>query len=111
MAAALFSYNSQCISDKSLQVTSVLGAVPTFCYWGDAVNESPVEGRVIQLFMYMRSHPDDNHYVRIHPLHCLFLGQFCLELGPVWPMCCPIHSQHDGAVSRMMYLPQQNPNE
>lgn len=32
-----------------------------------AVNDAPSGlGRVIQLFMYLRNHPDDNHYA--HPL-------------------------------------------
>eukprot|EP00884_Botryococcus_braunii_P003392 jgi/Botrbrau1/13053/Bobra.0187s0015.1 len=33
---------------------------------GGTVNDPPVDGRLIQTFMYLRSSPDDNHYA--HPL-------------------------------------------
>ena len=76
-------FSSLCITPQSRAAVLML-----WC-WGRAVNESPVEGRVIQLFMYMRSHPDDNHYVRIHPLRCLFLCHILLGDRSLWSMCRP----------------------
>lgn len=76
---------------------------------GRAVNDPPVEGRLIQTFMYLRSCAEDNHYA--HPLD--FLPVVDLNL-------CKVASQFYKlvpsptllrliAVSKGLSIPSQNP--
>ena len=49
-----------------------------------AVHMPPLEGRLVQLWLYGRSHPDDNHYA--HPIDIVVLVD--LNLKKVFlPLC------------------------
>lgn len=63
-----------------------------------AVHMPPLEGRLVQLWLYGRSHPDDNHYA--HPIDIVVLVDLNLKkVGPpgsphcfshpLRPLCAP----------------------
>ena len=45
-----------------------------------AVHMPPLEGRLVQLWLYGRSHPDDNHYA--HPIDIVVLVDLNLKKVP-----------------------------
>ena len=51
---------------------------------GCAVHMPPLEGRLVQLWLYGRSHPDDNHYA--HPIDVVVLVD--LNLKKARPTLC-----------------------
>jgi Cu2+-containing amine oxidase len=57
----------------------------------------PIEGRLIQTWMYNRSHPDDNHYA--HPIDFVPLVDLNLRKA-----CARALLNHHSFVSRQLLL-------